>query len=342
MSILYTIPKNFSSVFVIFSLTNCKFYTIFNYVDRFHGKCYNQTGLKGGFFMIYNIVSVLLRLRFLPPVTAFIMYLMIKSRYEKDVYRRLEETRTHKEFRKFRAEIVRKYNDFGKSTGFFERLKFPPMHIERNFLDSDILPRILVRIRSVLPIFLMSIIIFYFVGIFSDVFHLLNFVLLLLVVIIYNIYNIAEKRNAKRCLPKMTERERHMNRWKEHTVEKRPYTPAEKRVIFGAFMLRYGFVLLTYIVLIAEKATGDGIFALIGGLMCLAYGIIFKWHAKNHTHEFYCAMQNICHLSMTPFVHSPQFEKRAEKEARGVGEIFIVLGAFLLLTALAVLADPYL
>ena len=51
MNILYTIPKNFSSVFVIFSLTNCKFYTIFNYIDRFHGKCYNQTGLKGGFFM---------------------------------------------------------------------------------------------------------------------------------------------------------------------------------------------------------------------------------------------------------------------------------------------------
>lgn len=262
------------------------------------------------------------------------LFFWIRARYHKDVYRRLEEPLTHKQFRGLMAELRKRYSSFKAVTPPLKRLPYAPLHIEREYLAEDMLPETLNAVRNIMPTVCAGTVLCAAAGaaLKSGPFAVVSYILLAASVIMAAVYCIVERRSSAVKMPKMSKRERRLgSKWKFSADSGKPYTQREKKVIRQAFVLRYGIApALPFLAVAAESR----IAAFIAGTVILADGANTLYHYRSRSDAMYCAEQDLCRQTMTPFRHSDRLEKRAVRDFRFMFLLELIVGALIVVSVI--------
>ena len=259
-----------------------------------------------------------------------VMAVYVRTRYSRSIMERLEVSRTHKEFRLLGIELRTEYAAIKRFKTPLQRFLMPPCEPELKRLEEGQFPGILTSIRQVYaPLSIGQVIVLVLGNGMRSTFLLYCAAMLFAAMVIMLIIFISTDRTTLpgRKIPR--KKAKKQSRWKYNEKQKRPYTAQEKQVIRTAWFLRYGFAFPALILLSGSGVSKTAV--IIASLLCIADGVLTEWHFQKRTHAFYCMMQDIMHHTLTPFVHSPGFEKRAEKEGKWLGKIFLILGFSMLL-----------
>lgn len=264
---------------------------------------------------------------------ALIFAVKLRSRYKRDVYKRLEETRTHKEMRALEREI---FDERSQRTGDMSligrmllRLKNGPLIDARTHLDGVELPSALTVIRRIVPPLDIAGI-FVIIAAFWDIsrpplLFAVSCGISALILVLYAVYHAVERSHTMRGLPKMSKREKKpaFLPWRsEDPKTKRKYDARERKIVVKALLLRYG-CLPAYILLVIR--TSPAVF--IAGVIMLIDGAAFHYSYLTRSEAFFCTMQSFSHRTMTPFSHSHSEQKCAEKDGKWIGILMLILGA---------------
>ena len=263
-------------------------------------------------------------------ICCFIMAVYVRSRYSRSIMERLEASRTHKEFRLLGIELRTEYAAIKRFKTPLQRFLMPPCEPELKRLEEGQFPGILTSIRHVYaPLSIGQVILLLLGNSMRNSFILYCAAMLLAALVIMLTIFIFTDRTSLPGRKRPTKKAKIQSRWKYNEKQKRPYTAQEKQVIRTAWFLRYGFAFPALILLSGSGVSKTAV--IIASLLCIADGVLTEWHFQKRTHAFYCMMQDVMHHTLTPFVHSPGFEKRAEKEGKWFGKIFLILGFSMLL-----------
>lgn len=249
-------------------------------------------------------------------LVCIVIWCYIKIRFVSDVDKRLQASRTHKEFRNIYRELQEK-----------------SLTDKAELLNKKELPEILIIIRKLTPH--ISII-----GILSGIFRIISKSKILVYVspacaallfIAAAVYRITEAVNARKVIPELSKSKNERFHSKSPKNKKKPsaYTSRDIPIIIMAYINRYGFILVGYILIIlAEENIIPHHWI---GISFILYGLVEWIISETGSESFYCAMQNINHQKMTPYRHSASFKNKAKKEGRQLSLVFIIIGIVLLL-----------
>ncbi|MBQ9898725.1 MAG: hypothetical protein IJM44_04650 [Ruminococcus sp.] len=258
--------------------------------------------------------------------------LMLKSRYVRDIRRRLDEPLTHKQARALERVIMLEHSERVQDMNVWERMAAHlingPQYDARRHLSPGALPAALTVIRRIVPAADIVSVTAMLISVhtWNTGFVLISFTASGAVIALYVIYRIIEWIQARRVLPRTIEKERvPFFPWngRSHKTN-RKYNSRERSIMLRAYLLRFPPELFIAVVLLALRTK---LTTVIAGVLILANGAIFHWHCTKRSEIFYCAMQSFSHRAMTPMHHSRSEMKYAEKQGRWLGIILMGMGA---------------
>ena len=266
-------------------------------------------------------------------VCCLIMAVYVRSRYRRSIMERLESSRTHKEFRLLGIELRTEYAAIKRFRTPLQRFLMPPCEPELKRLENGLFPEALSWLRWFFaPLSIAQVLLLLCGSSMGSTFTLYCAAALFAVLSIMLISFIIIDRLTLPGRKNPRKKAKKQSRWKYNEKQKRLYTAQEKQVIRTAWFLRYGLAFPALILLSGSGVSKTAV--IIASLLCIADGVLTEWHFQKRTHAFYCMMQDVMHHTLTPFVHPPGFEKRAEKEEKWLGKIFIILGSAMLICGL--------
>ncbi len=248
-------------------------------------------------------------------LVCIVTWLYIKSRFSSDVDKRLQASRTHKEFR-----------------NIYHELKEKSLTDKAELLNKKELPKILIIIRKSTPHISIT-------GILSGIFCIIAKSKMLVCVspacaallfIAAVVYRITEAVNARKVIPELTKSKNKRFHSKPRKTKNKTsdYTSRDIPIIIMAYINRYGFILIGYTLIILAEENIIPYYWI--GLSFILYGLIEWIISETGSESFYCAMQNLNHRKMTPYRHSASFKNKAKKDGIQISLVFIIIGTVLL------------
>lgn len=240
----------------------------------------------------------------------------LKLRLDDDLQKRLAASRSHKELRRLRREIDA--DGRGKTTVMCE------------LLGQELFPPVLSRIQCaawvLAPLGVAAGLLMYPTHLLAAGLVSLGAVGVLCALCL--VYRIVEGQNARRVLPQLeAEKAQRFAALAGHKQKPKvpPVTlPQNRRVLFCAWLLRYGIVIGALLALAMDRSCGNRFF--LTAFCFLLDGAVYLWQAHTPSDAFLCAMQSFSHQKMTPGSHAQNQIVHDKKEGRRLGIVLLVLG----------------